>query len=83
MSPSAAFAAQLGLLPGQASHLIALANKAAFVQEKWHNGDATDAQADTAVQAVETYTTQFGIQTQWPGLYPTFQREGHTVYLPG
>lgn len=67
------FATRLGLRPGQAQHLIALANKAADVQTDWHNGDASDAQADTAIKAVDDYASRFGLKTDWnPGLYPLF-----------
>ena len=83
MSPFTAFSQQLNIRSGIARHLIGLANNAATVQEMWHNGDATDDQADTAMQAVITYAANFGIRTTWPGLYPNFHREGRTIYLPG
>lgn len=67
------FATRLGLRPGQAQHLIALANKAAEVQTNWHNGDATEEQADTAIHNVNEYASRFNIGTDWnPGLYPLF-----------
>ena len=77
------FVAQLGLHPGQAEHLIILINKAARIQTDWHNGDATDVQADTAVEAVNKYAKQHKIRVSWPGLYPVFKTsDGTEVHLP-
>lgn len=78
------FATRLNLRPGQAQHLIALANKAADVQTNWHNGDASEEQVDTAIKQVDDYASRFGIKTDWnPGLYPVFiAPNGERLNLP-
>lgn len=63
--------------------LLAASNKAAKVQENWHNGTATDALADTAIETVEALAKKLGLKTLWPGLYPVFQNaEGRQFHLP-
>jgi len=64
-------------------HYVRLANKAANVQVDWHNGDATESQANAAVQKFEDRVKIDGFDTIWPGLYPVLVRDGQQIHFIG
>jgi hypothetical protein len=77
------FAQRLGVGPQVAQDLISLSDYAARIQTKWHNGDATGTEADTAIKAVETFAAALHLRVDWPGLYPVFHTpQQDEVHLP-
>lgn len=78
----AAFAKRLGLTPQQGRHLISLSYEAHNVQVDWHNGRATESQAQKAVNAVAAYVKRFNVEMLDVGLWPVFRKDGQDIYLP-
>lgn len=74
-------AGRMGIKIGQLNRLVGLANKANNAQVAEHNTPNSPDSGPT-LQAVEDYAKQLGFAVQWPGLYPTFHKDGETFHMP-
>lgn len=66
--------------PRELGELLQLINRAFKAGENDAN-QGTDT-ADPWYTKVEAQAAKFGWKTQWPGLYPSFTKDGKAVYVP-
>lgn len=83
----ARWCARHGVEPFDAAELVALAQKAKRAGENHcnlgdRNGGKYERANDRAQERFEEKAKAMGFGVQWPGLWPTLQRDGQNVYLP-
>lgn len=67
----------------QVDQLINLVTIAEKTQTNYHNGNASEEQANKAVAKVEEFATNvMKAETQWPDLFPLFSFNGKQYELP-
>lgn len=65
-----------------ARKLMTLVEAAEKVQTDWHNGEASDRQANAACQAVSDQAAKLGYSVNWPGIFPVLVKDGNIIDLP-
>ena len=70
--------------PRELAELIEAINKAAAAGERNCNErNYPRSKYDMAMERVEKLALEFGWETDWPGLYPSFKdRKGHSIHIP-
>lgn len=61
--------------------LVRSANATARIQEHYCNGDATEQQANAAIDRFEKKAKALGFSVDWPGLYPVLYKDGQEIYM--